>query len=98
MYTCYNYITYSFKIKTLISLPDLSFPDIISSLNLSTILTVIFGPKSETNNACKLKFPFSVKREGDQRWWWFKRNLFKLIENSVCFGEVPEEEELVDDC
>lgn len=39
------------SINTLISFPDFSFPANISSRKLSTILMVIFGPKSDTSRA-----------------------------------------------
>lgn len=42
------------SINTLISFPDLSFPANISSRKLSTILMVIFGPKSDTSRAWNL--------------------------------------------
>lgn len=48
---CAYYTNESVISITLISLPDLSFPPYMSSLKLSTILMVIFGPKSETSNA-----------------------------------------------
>ena len=42
------------ELITFISLPDFSFPDNMSSRKLSTILMVILGPKSDTNNAYKI--------------------------------------------
>lgn len=39
------------RIDTFISFPDLSFPDNMSSRKFSTILIVIFGPKSDTKRA-----------------------------------------------
>lgn len=76
----------------------MSFPAIMSSRRLSTILIVILGPKSETNKACNsetsisLSFPekFWENNKEEQNW-----NLFQFVEDSVCVGEVPVKQELV---
>lgn len=95
---------------TFISLPDLSFPLSISSRKLSTILIVILGPKSDTNKACKIRlkgnnltnfrsvltalrhfFLIAFKQGID------KRNLFEFVEDAIGIGEIPVQQEFVDD-